>query len=213
MLGVEVGMRIARVPPRFPALLLTLGACTPVLTSPPGADNGETLTAADWERPDNGWPAVDSLPSDIEAQGWNEGDIVKDARLVDQNGDTVSLWQFYGQVIALDISTMWCGPCQLLAREVDEVQEHYEEDGFIYLTMMPENIDGDIPTVENLNQWAERNDVSAPILSDEPLHSYDIVPDKIWPRVLIIGRDLRVAEDQVQPAADAAIRAAIEAEL
>lgn len=198
---------------RFTPLLLSLGACTPVLTSPPGAGSDETLTAADWERPDNGWPSVDSLPGDIEAQGWNEGDIVKDARLVDQNGDIVSLWQFYGQVIALDISTMWCGPCQLLAREVDEVQSHYADEGFIYLTMMPENIDGDIPDVENLNEWAERNGVSAPILSDAPLHSYDIVPDRIWPRVMIIGRDLRVAEGQVQPAEDAAIRAAIEAAL
>jgi thiol-disulfide isomerase/thioredoxin len=132
---------------------------------------------------------------------------------VDQNGDTVSLWQFYGEVIALDISTMWCGPCQLLAREVDEVQEHYEDDGFIYITMLPENIDGDTPNVQNLNQWAERNGVSAPILADDFGHSYDIVPDQVWPRVMIIGRDLRVAEDQVQPAEDAAIRAAIEAEL
>lgn len=206
-------MRSVHAVPPLLFVIGSIGACTPVLTSPPGAVSDETLTAADWEQPENGWPSVNSLPGDIEAQGWNEGDIVKDARLIDQNGDVVSLWQFYGQVIALDISTMWCGPCQLLAREVDEVQEEYEHEGFIYLTMMPENIDGDIPTIENLNQWAERNGVTAPILSDEPLHSYDIVPDKIWPRVMVIGRDLRVAEDQVQPAEDAAIRAAIEAEL
>jgi thiol-disulfide isomerase/thioredoxin len=209
MLLSEVAMRSARIIP----VSLLLGACTPVLTSPPGATSGETLTAADWERPENTWHAVDSLPGDIEAQGWAEGQIPPDARLVDQNGDTVSLWQFYGEVIALDISTMWCGPCQLLAREVDEVQEHYEDDGFIYITMLPENIDGDTPNVQNLNQWAERNGVSAPILADDFGHSYDIVPDQVWPRVMIIGRDLRVAEDQVQPAEDAAIRAAIEAEL
>ncbi|MEC8425137.1 MAG: redoxin domain-containing protein [Myxococcota bacterium] len=200
-------------PVRVIPLLLATTACTPVLTSPPGARTNGPQSAADWERPENAWHSVDSLPADLESQGWAEGQVPPDARLLDQNGDIVSLWQFYGDVIALDISTMWCGPCQLLAREVDEVQESYEADGFIYITMLPENIDGDIPSVENLNEWAERNDVSAPILSDEPQYSYDIVPDRIWPRVVIIGRDMRVAEDQVQPAEDAAIRAAIEAEL
>ena len=195
--------------------LMLLGGtgCTPNLVSPPGAKTDAPATAADWERPDNAWPAVDTLPSDIRAEGWAEGQVPPDARLVDQYGDIVSLWQFHGMVIALDVSTMWCGPCQLLAREVDEVQEAYGHDDFIYLTMMPENVDGDTPNVTNLNEWADRNGVSAPILSDDVGHSYDIVPDQIWPRVMVIGRDLRVAEDQVQPAADAAIRAAIESEL
>ncbi len=197
-------------------MLVSMVGCTPVLTTPPGAVDGTGATsAADWELPENSWPSVDGLPGDIEAQGWAEGQIPPDMRLVDQHGDEVSLWQFHGRVIALDISTMWCGPCQILAREVDEVQHHYGEDDFIYLTLLPEDVEGDPPDVADLNVWADRNDVSAPILADYAAapFAYRIVPDKVWPRVLIISRDLRVSEDQVQPAADAAIRAAIEAEL
>jgi thiol-disulfide isomerase/thioredoxin len=198
------------------SLLVSAVACTPVLTSPKGASSGEGATsAADWDPPENSWPTAEALPGDIEAQGWNEGDIPPDMRLVDQHGDEVSLWQFHGRVIALDISTMWCGPCQILAREVDEVQEHYGYDDFVYLTLLPEDVEGDPPDVADLNVWAERNSVSAPILADfaDAPFAYTIVPEKIWPRVLVIDRDLRVAVDQVQPAADAAIRAAIEDEL
>ena len=188
-------------------------ACTPVLTTPDGKGGGGGFTGVDWEHPDNSWHGVDSVPSDLEEEGWAEGQVAPDFRLVDQYGDTVSLWQFYGDVIALDLSTMWCGPCQLLAREVDEVQEDYEAEGFIYITLLPENVDGEVPSVDNLNEWAERNSVSAPILSDGDGHSYAIVPDKIWPHVMIIGRDMRVVESQVLPAADASIRLAIESAL
>ena len=206
MLAAEVVMR----PWFICALSVTSAACTPELTTPDGAGGGDGLSGADWEAPENAWHGVDTVPSDLEAGGWAEGQVAPDFRLVDQNGDTVSLWQFYGDVIALDLSTMWCGPCQLLAREVDEVQEDYEAEGFIYITLLPENVDGEVPSVENLNEWAERNSVSAPILSDGDGHAYDIVPDKIWPHVMVIGRDMRVVESQVLPAADASIRLAIE---
>lgn len=201
---------------RGPLMLLVAVGCTPVLTTPDGASGDQGYgTAADWTAPENSWPTAESLPGDIEAEGWGEGQIPPDFRLTDQFGDEVSLWQFHGKVVALDISTMWCGPCQILAREVDEVQDHYGYEDFIYLTLLPEDVEGDPPDVEDLNVWAERNSVTAPILADyEPdPYAYDIVPDSIWPRVLIIDRNMRVAEDQVQPAADAAIRAAIEAEL
>ena len=38
-----------------------------------------------------------------------------DFELVDQNGTTRSLYEFYGQPIVLDLSAMWCGPCNLAA--------------------------------------------------------------------------------------------------
>jgi thiol-disulfide isomerase/thioredoxin len=196
------------------AIMMSLAgmACTPNLTSPAGADYGAD-SWLDWEPPENSWPTVDTLPSDITSQGWAEGQIPPDVRMIDQNGDEVSLWQFHGLVIAVDISTMWCSPCQKIADEVKDVQADYEDDGFIYLSVLPQNSGGATPNVEDLNTWSDMHDISTPILADADGISYDVVPDQIWPRILVIGRDLRVDNEQVQPAEDIGIRSAIEAAL
>ena len=55
---------------------------------------------------------------DLAQEGFREGQVIPDMRLMDQYGDEVSAWQFYGMVIALDFSTEWCAPCQELAKEV-----------------------------------------------------------------------------------------------
>lgn len=186
--------------------------CVPDLKSPPWAGDvwGD---ASSWEAPENRWDYLDGPPSDLESEGYQQGDVFPNIELVDQHGDTVSFWQFYGMVIALDISTMWCGPCRGLAKEVDHTWKDYRDEGFIYLTMLPENLQGQPPDRNDLNQWANEFDITAPVLSDRPGYSYDIAPDGGWPRILVIGRDMRVTEPQVSPPEDAAIRTAIEAAL
>ena len=61
------------------------------------------------------------------------GEAVTDECVPDQNGDQVSLWQFYGNVWVLDVSTMWCAPCQKLASGLQEIVNDHEEEGFVYL--------------------------------------------------------------------------------
>lgn len=193
---------------------LLLAGCVPHLTTPPWArEDGGTGSGATWEPPSNSWPATEDLPADLEGEGFTEGLIFPDIRLKDQHGDEVSVWQFYGMVIAIDISTMWCGPCNKLAEEVNHIWEDYEERGFMYLTMLPEDREGGPMEVADAAEWAERHEIIAPILADDQGYSYDIVPNQIWPRVLVIGRDMRVLNDEVLPAEDAAIRAAIESAL
>ena len=198
--------------PAQPLLFILAAACVPELTTPAGAEGGAT-SGLDWEAPENTWDAVEGLPGDLAPEGFREGETIPDVRLVDQNGDTVSLWQFYGDVIAIDVSTMWCGPCQGLAKEVDEVWESYREAGFTYVTLLPENRSGQTPTVADLQSWADTHTISAPILSDDYGYAYEIEPNQAWPRVVIVGRDLKVRVNPVVPAEDAAIREAIEAAL
>jgi peroxiredoxin len=183
--------------------LLALSACVPNLTSPKGA-------VSDWVPPENSWESVETVPADLKAEGFREGEVAPDIRLLDQNGDEVSLWQFYGDVVAIDLSTMWCGPCQGLAKEVDHVWEAYRDQGFVYITMLPENRSGEVPTTADLNDWSSLHGISAPILSDSVGYAYEIEPQQAWPRVLVIGRDMRIAVNPVIPAEDAAIRSVIE---
>jgi thiol-disulfide isomerase/thioredoxin len=188
--------------------LMALVGCTPHLKS----DGPLELT--EYELPSNTWPVGEYPPSELTEEGFRIGQTARDIRATDQFGDEVSLWQFYGMVIALDVSTIWCAPCRLLATEVDEVQEHFGEDDFIYLTLLPQNDAGEIPTTEDLVGWGEDWGVSGPILSDIDGFSYEVVPEgEAYPAIVVIGRDMVVDVDKVTPAEDSAIRAAIEASL
>ena len=48
----------------------------------------------------------------------------------------------YGKVIVLDFSTMWCGYCQVLAGETQDMQDKYGPEGFVYVTVLFENMRG-----------------------------------------------------------------------
>ena len=87
--------------------LTLLLACTPRLYSP---EEAVDTSGDSWSAPENSWYS-EVPPSDLVEQGFGEGDVPPDFRMLDQYGDDVSLWQFYGQLIVIDISALWCGPC------------------------------------------------------------------------------------------------------
>lgn len=59
--------------------------------------------------PENSWwhALEDEVPGDLAGTGYREGDIAYDFTVVDQFGDEVQLYQFYGQVIVLDLFAEW----------------------------------------------------------------------------------------------------------
>ena len=186
---------------RFFLFFFFAGGCTPHLTSPEIATcGGEAL--------DNSWD-VSVPPGTLEGEGYARGEVVPDFCLDDQHGKKVSLWQFYGDVILLDISTMWCGPCQQIATEVDETWESYRDEGFTYITMLPEDLEGGEVGADDLSQWAENFNISAPILADNSGYGYGVEPGRAWPVVMLINRRMQVIAERIAPS-DAAIRGAIE---
>lgn len=189
-------------------LVAALGSagCVPVLTSPEGTLDSSSV----WVAPTNGWPLAQP-PADLEEEGFSEGEVPPDMRLMDQNGQEVSLWQFYGSVVVVDVSTMWCGPCKALAAGVDETWLEYKDQGFMYLTVLPEDNVGEIPDQADLNEWATTYEITAPVLSDDQGYSYIIEPSGSYPTVMVLDRDMRVAEDRVEPAEDATVRTVVEA--
>ena len=72
---------------------------------------------------------------------------------------------------------------------------------------------GHPPVPSDAAEWARAFDIEAPVLADTDQVGYEMVPDRQWPRILVVGRDMRVIEGQVTPAKDEAIRAAIESAL
>ena len=190
-------------------MVLVRGAgCTAVLPSP----HAESATS-DWVAPVNSWPSG-TPPAGLVGEGFSVGQVAPDVRLYDQNGQEVSLWQFYGRVVILDISTMWCGPCRQLAQEICAVQADYGEEGFTYLTLLPEDEPGEVPNQDELNSWVDDWGVTcAPVMADDQGYSDALVPDGQYPTLALIGRDMVVLNTRLTPAEDSTIRAAIESAL
>lgn len=186
-----------------PALAVVATGCVPELTSP--VDSGDGT----WAAPENTWP-VGTPPADMVGEGYAEGQVFPDFLLMDQHGDMVSMWQFYGMVVVVDVSTMWCGPCAELAAHVDETWQDYADQGFMYLTVLPEDNLAAVPDQEDLQRWASDYAITAPILADDAGVSAQITPNAEYPTILVVDRAMRVAEDRVNPADDATIRAVVE---
>jgi hypothetical protein len=179
-----------------------------VYTDGQGARDG-----ASWVAPSNRWPL--SAPSpDAEGEGFSRGETILDVRAQDQFGDEVSLWQFSGQVMLLDVSTIWCRPCQILAQDAEHTWQDYRDEGFVYVTLIHEDSTGQTPDVDDLNLWTTEVPevpITAPVLADPrgSLGTAEMVQNGQYPALVIVDRDLRVVE-RVDQATDEVVRAAIE---
>ncbi|MDP2304783.1 MAG: TlpA disulfide reductase family protein [Pseudomonadota bacterium] len=193
-------------------MLLLLAACIPDLTSPPGS---EEVKGEDWVAPENSWGLCKEPPASLVGEGLGVGEVAPDFRLADQHGAEVSLWQFHGCTVVLDFSTGWCGPCQDLAEEAQSIADEYRDQDVRYVTVMPQNVEGDVPDQDFLVEWGEDFGLFEPILLDDEGYTYELVvpgSDRGFPAVLVIDAEGVVAAD-ISEISDTTIRAAIEDEL
>ena len=146
--------------------------------------------------------------------GFEVGDLVPPLELKDQSGSPVSLREHEGDVIFLDISTMWCIPCRALAEEAAETHEDYRDLGFLYVTVLQENSLYGPPVIADLKAWAENYGLDTPVLGD----GGDVLEDRVtgpairedsFPALLVIDRDQYVVE-RIETAEDEYVREGIE---
>jgi len=178
-------------------------SCIPVLTSPEDSAGPSSC----WMEVENSWSSA--TPRDLVGQGFSVGQTPPDMCMLDQHGDQVSLWQFYGQVIVLDVSAEWCAPCQELAEGVDHTWQEFKDQGFMYLTLLTEDNNSNIPNLEILQEWAEEYEITAPVLSDSEGYKVQMIPTGAYPRVILIDRNMNIKIDTINPATDEVIREAV----
>lgn len=183
---------------------LVISGCIPHLTSENPVDPGDWS----WETPVNSWE-VTPPPKGTVGVGYQVGQIVPDFRLVDQFGQEVSLWQFYGKVILFDISTVWCGPCQALAETTNETWLDYQDEGFVYVTILQEDIENNPPDSADIQGWVDLFNITSPVLADPDKATAGALQNGQYPAVLTIDRKMKVAE-RLSSTDDDSVRSAIE---
>jgi thiol-disulfide isomerase/thioredoxin len=130
-------------------MIMGLGGCKPSLTS------GDTSNT----------PVADPYPwASWESCSQNTGDHPCNFTLSNQLLMDISLYDYYGGVIVLDLSTMWCGPCNSAAAEVQQVQDQYAEE-ITYITVLIENSTGDPPTAADITYWCDTYGITSPVLA------------------------------------------------
>jgi len=182
-------------------------ACTlPELHSP--YDSAEEK---EWTIPNNQWPSS-APPNDLKGEGFASGETATDIHFIDQYGDEVSLWQFYGNVVLFDISSSWCSRCKIIAQEVEAMQAHYGSEGFVYLTLIAEGfVSEEAVAQELIVQWASDYHIeNAPVLRTERDHRPELVPLREYPRLFLIDREMTIVDDNVNSISEASIRESVE---
>ena len=115
-------------------------------------------------------------------------------QLVDQDGKEVELYDFYGKVIVVDLSTMWCGVCKSIASKGEELTADYGENNFVWLTILVEDETGLSPEVDDLQRWVESYGAAPPVLAGsrsliDP-NAETGYPVTGWPTLVVIDRNM-----------------------
>jgi thiol-disulfide isomerase/thioredoxin len=136
-------------------------------------------------------------PADItwDQCGQEIGDNPCNFSLIDQEENTFSLYDNFNTVLILDFSAGWCGPCISASTHVQDFQDKYGSQGFIWVTILIENSYGEPPSQEDLASWAESAGIhSSPILAGDrsmiDLTATSGYPISAWPTIVVIDKGM-----------------------
>lgn len=115
------------------------------------------------------WPdfSDEAAAAGVDGTRYAMGEVFPNFTTLDQFGNEVELYQFYGMVILLDFSAGWCGPCRQAAMESEEMWETYREDGFIILHAIIDNNSGGAVEQSFLEGWADQYGINFPVIDGD----------------------------------------------
>jgi thiol-disulfide isomerase/thioredoxin len=125
------------------------------------------------------------------------GSSVCNLVLYDQNEEIWQLYDHAGKVIIIDISTVWCYPCQVAGHHAQPIQDEYG-DNIVFVTILVEGATGDPTTQNDIKDWVDDHAVTtAPVLQGN--RDYVIDPAGLtgylvggFPTYIYIDQDLKI---------------------
>ena len=114
--------------------------------------------------------------------------------LKNQRGESVELYDFYGKVIVVDFSVMWCGPCFSMAQAADPIVNEYGSENIEWLTIIIEDETGQAPDQSDLQRWADAAGITGHVLGSDrsmvDLNAQTGYPITSWPTFVVIDQEM-----------------------
>lgn len=109
--------------------------------------------------------------------------IAADFTAVNQNGQSVSLYSYFGKVVLIDFSADWCGPCRDEAAKAEALYQTHKSKGFEIVTIL---ISGS-PAV-----WASTYGLTFFVLDDAAESLWAIYGEGYIPLNIILDRNMTI---------------------
>jgi thiol-disulfide isomerase/thioredoxin len=126
-----------------------------------------------WPMGTDRWPdfSAQAEAAGVNGDSYGIGQVYPNFRVIDQFGNGIELYQFYGYVILLDYAAGWCGPCQDVAEGAQAMWEEYADEGFIIIHTMTEDQNYDTPDQQFLEAWTDAFGLKFPVTGgDNTIH-------------------------------------------